>query len=131
MQDENTKNSSINALQDSIALSRIVIDLLQERKKDIRRQWIFMLVMCLSFVLMVAAIEVNNYCSQKELYTQLENTRIDFMEYLDSLEYEYSIQDSEVTTQTQTVEGDNAEINNVQGNQYKDNATHNETGGED
>ena len=90
-----------------------------------------MLVMCLSFVLMVAAIEINSYCSQKELYTQLENTRIDFMEYLDSLEYEYSIQDSEVTTQTQTVEGDNAEINNVQGNQYKDNATHNETGGED
>lgn len=130
MQDENTKKS-FDALQDSIALSRIVIDLLQERKKDIRRQWIFMLVMCLSFVLMVAAIEINSYCSQKELYTQLENTRIDFMEYLDSLEYEYSIQDSEVTTQTQTVEGDNAEINNVQGNQYKDNATHNETGGED
>ena len=30
------------------------------------------------------------------------------------------------TTTTQDVDGENAQINNVQGNQYKDNATHNE-----
>nr|DAJ99921.1 MAG TPA: hypothetical protein [Caudoviricetes sp.] len=34
---------------------------------------------------------------------------------------------SELVTETsQEVEGDNAEINNVSGNQYKDNAIHNQ-----
>ena len=29
---------------------------------------------------------------------------------------------------TQTVDGENSEINNVEGNQYKDNAIHNDSG---
>lgn len=32
------------------------------------------------------------------------------------------------TTTEQQIEGENAEINNVEGNQYKDSATHNEGG---
>ena len=41
-----------------------------------------------------------------------------FLWYESQWEYETT------TTTTQTVEGDSAEINNVEGNQYKDSATH-------
>lgn len=128
MENENT-NRQTEALEESLALTNVVLDLLKERKRDIHRQWIFMLIMCVSFLVMLVVSEYNNYCDRQELYTQLENTRIDFMEYLDSLEY--VVTESAVTTTTQEVEGDSAEINNVQGNQYKDNATHNETGGDE
>lgn len=128
MENENT-NRQTEALEESLALTNVVLDLLKERKRDIHRQWIFMLIMCVSFLVMLVVSEYNNYCDRQELYTQLENTRIDFMEYLDSLEY--VVTESTVTTTTQEVEGDSAEINNVQGNQYKDNATHNETGGDE
>lgn len=128
MENENT-NRQTEALEESLALTNVVLDLLKERKRDIHRQWVFMLIMCVSFLVMMAVSEYNNYCDRQELYTQLENTRIDFMEYLDSLEY--VVTESTVTTTTQEVEGDSAEINNVQGNQYKDNATHNETGGDE
>lgn len=128
MENENT-NRQTQALEESLALTNVVLDLLKERKRDIHRQWIFMLIMCISFLVMLVVSEYNNYCDRQELYTQLENTRIDFMEYLDSLEY--VVTESTVTTTTQEVEGDSAEINNVQGNQYKDNATHNETGGDE
>lgn len=130
MENENT-NRQTEALEESLALTNVVLDLLKERKRDIHRQWIFMLIMCVSFLVMLVVSEYNNYCDRQELYTQLENTRIDFMEYLDSLEYEYTVTESTVTTTTQEVEGDSAEINNVQGNQYKDNATHNEAGGDE
>lgn len=128
MENENTQRPT-EALEESIALTNVVLDLLRERKRDIRRQWLFMLIMCVSFLVMMVVSEYNNYCDRQELYTQLENTRIDFMEYLDSLEY--IVTESTVTTTTQEVEGDSAEINNVQGNQYKDNATHNQTGGDE
>ena len=128
MENENT-NRQMEALEESLALTNVVLDLLKERKRDIHRQWVFMLIMCVSFLVMLVVSEYNNYCDRQELYTQLENTRIDFMEYLDSLEY--VVTESTVTTTTQEVEGDSAEINNVQGNQYKDNATHNETGGDE
>ncbi len=39
--------------------------------------------------------------------------------------YEIDMQTSTTTT-TQTVEGDNTKINNIDGNQYNDEATHNE-----
>ena len=39
---------------------------------------------------------------------------------------EIQIEGTATTTTEQTVEGDGAEINNVDGNMYKDNATHNE-----
>jgi len=115
MENENT-NRQTQALEKSLALTNVVLDLLKERKRDIHRQWVFMLIMCVSFLVMLVVSEYNNYCDRQELYTQLENTRIDFMEYLDSLEYEYTVTESTVTTTTQEVEGDSAEINNVQGN---------------
>ena len=43
-------------------------------------------------------------------------------------QWEYTT--TETITTTQEVEGDNAEINNVEGNQYKDNSVHNEGGSE-
>ena len=43
---------------------------------------------------------------------------------------EIQIEGSTTTTTEQTVEGDSAEINNVEGNMYRDNATHNEGTGD-
>lgn len=46
-----------------------------------------------------------------------------FLYYESLWEYETT-----TTTVTQEVEGEGSDINNVQGNQYMDNATHNEGG---
>jgi len=40
--------------------------------------------------------------------------------------YDVEVENSTESTTTQTIEGDSAEINNVEGNQYKDSSTHNE-----
>lgn len=40
--------------------------------------------------------------------------------------YAIEVEDTVTTTTEQIAEGDNAEINNIEGNQYKDNSTHNE-----
>jgi len=40
--------------------------------------------------------------------------------------YSVEVEDTVTTTTEQSAEGENAEINNIEGNQYKDNSTHNE-----
>lgn len=42
--------------------------------------------------------------------------------------FEATTETTTTTTTDQKIEGENAEINNVKGNQYKDNSTHNEGG---
>lgn len=113
-------------LEQSLDLNELVLKLLIEKKKDTQRQWIFMLVMCVTMLLSFALFVHSENQAKRELIKQMESTRIDFMEYLDSLEY--VIETQTTTTTTQTVEGDNAEINNIEGDQYNDNAVN--TGGD-
>lgn len=119
-----------DALDQSIALNKITVMLLDERKKELRKIWMFFFAVCVAFVALFSVFAYTTHKEKQELLTQLNNTRVDFMEYLDSLEYtmtdDYSV-DSHTET-TQTVEGDSATINNVDGDQYNDNAVHNNGG---
>lgn len=126
MQEENRNLEKF--IEQSVAINQVVIDILNDKKNEYRRQWLFMLIMCVTMLVGFIAFAYTENKTKHELMVQLENTRIDFMEYLDNLEY---VIETETTTTTntettQTVEGDSAEINNVQGNQYKDGAVHNE-----
>ncbi len=51
---------------------------------------------------------------------------IGFFYYESQFEVVDSVTETTTTTTTQEVSGTDSEINNVQGNMYKDNATHNE-----
>lgn len=119
-----------DALDQSIALNKITVMLLDERKKELKKIWLFFFAVCVAFVALFSVFAYTTHKEKQELLTQLDNTRVDFMEYLDSIEYtvtdDYST-DSHTET-TQTVEGDSATINNVDGDQYNDNATHNDGG---
>lgn len=91
-----------DALDQSIALNRIVMTLLQHQKDSNKRL----------FIALVISLLVNA-C-----------TIAGFLWYESQWEYVTT----ETITTTQEVEGDSAEINNVEGNLYKDNSTHNEGG---
>lgn len=106
-----------DALDQSIALNKITVMLLDERKKELKKVWVFFFVVCVAFVALFSVFAYTTHKEKQELMTQLNDTRVDFMEYLDSIEYtvtdDYST-DSHTET-TQTVEGDSATINNVDG----------------
>jgi len=115
-----------DALDQSIALNKITVMLLDERKKELKKIWLFFFAVCVAFVALFSVFAYTTHKEKQELLTQLDNTRVDFMEYLDSIEY--TATDDYSTETTQTVEGDSATINNVDGDQYNDNAVHNDGG---
>ena len=99
-----------DALDQSIALNKITVMLLDERKKELRKIWMFFFAVCVTFVALFAVFAYTTHKEKQELMTQLNDTRVDFMEYLDSIEYtttEESYTDSHTET-TQTVECDSA-----------------------
>lgn len=102
-----------DALDQSIALNKITVMLLDERKKELKKVWVFFFVVCVAFVALFSVFAYTTHKEKQELMAQLNDTRVDFMEYLDSIEYtvtdDYST-DSHTET-TQTVEGDSATIN--------------------
>ena len=130
IRDLDTLESEEDALDQSIALNKITVMLLDERKKELKKVWVFFFAVCVAFVALFAVFAYTTHKEKQELMAQLNDTRVDFMEYLDSIEYtvtdDYST-DSHTET-TQTVEGDSATINNVDGDQYNDNAVHNNGG---
>ena len=90
-----------DALDQSIALNRIVMTMLQHQKESNKRMFIALIISLIINACIVAG----------------------FLYYESLWEYETT-----TTTVTQEVEGEGSDINNVQGNQYMDNATHNEGG---
>lgn len=102
--DLNTIRDGKDALDQSIALNRIVMSLLHGQKEANKRL----------FIALVISLLVNAFIVAGFLWYESQ--------------WEYTTTES-ITT-TQEVEGDNAEINNVEGNQYKDNSIHNEGGSE-
>lgn len=93
-----------DALDQSMALNRIVMALLQHQKESNKRL----------FIALVISLLINLFTVGGFLWYESQ--------------WEYTT--TETITTTQEVEGDNAEINNVEGNQYKDNSVHNEGGSE-
>ena len=90
------------ALDQSIALNRITLSLLQSQKEANKRMFKIIIALIATIVIMFGS----------------------FLYY----ESQWEIVDDEsgVVTTTQEVSGENAEINNVNGDQYNDNSVHNE-----
>lgn len=109
--DSNKVNAIKNegALDQSIALNKIVIDLLEERKKEIHRLYAAFIAICLVFVISVCMVCISAYQERQDLLQQLENTRIDFMEYLDSLEFETTTTETTTDNSTTTVTQESGE----------------------
>lgn len=76
-----------DALDQSIALNKITVMLLDERKKELKKIWVFFSVVCVAFVALFAVFAYTTHKEKQELMAQLNDTRVDFMEYLDSIEY--------------------------------------------
>lgn len=94
--------SEEDALDQSIALNKIVMQMLQQQKETNKR----------IFIALIISIIMNAVIFLGFLYYESQWV------YTDTI--------TETTTVEQQAEGDSAEINNVEGNQYKDSATHNE-----
>ena len=101
--DENKNDDMMKELekeQDTLSqvavVARIMNDASAQYEKYFKRMWILLIASIVANLLIVGA----------------------FLWYESQWEYETT------TTTTQTVDGDSAEINNVEGNQYKDSATH-------
>lgn len=97
--DLNEIRTENDALDQSIALGKIVMQVLEHQRENNRRLFIALVISLVINLLIVAG----------------------FLWY--ELQWEYT---ATVTEVTQTVEGEGNDINNVQGNQYNDSATHNE-----
>lgn len=87
-----------DALKQSIALSDVVRELLDTTKRQLNKIYILLMISILANLVIVGA----------------------FLWYESNWEYETT------ETITQTVDGEDSEINNVSGYQYKDEAVHNE-----
>lgn len=93
-----------DALDQSIALNRIVMAILQNQKEQIR---LLIAVLIISILVNLCSIGAFLWYESQFVYTTKEVT----------------------TTVTQEVSGENSNINNVEGNQYNDNAIHNDDRG--
>lgn len=97
--DPNAIRTEEDALDQSIALNKIVLNLLQQQKDSNKRM----------FIALIISIMANLFLAAGFLY------------YESQWEYQTT------TTITQEVDGESS-INNVQGDQYNDNAVHNSGG---
>lgn len=115
-----------DALDQSVALNKIVIDLLEERKKESKRLTQILVAICIIFIIVFTISNRVNYLEKQDILKQLEDTRIDFMEYLDSIEYVTT----ETTTTETTVTQDTGEGSGNNVYQAGTDAVYNESGGE-
>lgn len=91
-----------DALEQYSALTHIVLDMLESKKRECK----------MFFIALVCSLVINVIIVVAFLYYESQ------WEYTDTI----------TTTTEQEVSGTDSEINNVEGNQYKDNSTHNEGG---
>lgn len=92
-----------DVVEQSLALVDIVKDLLETTKQHLNKIYVVLAVSLLTNLIIVGAFL---------WYESHMNT---------------TVETSTETVTTQTVDGENSEINNVEGNQYKDNAIHNDS----
>lgn len=93
-----------DVVEQSLALVSIVKDLLETTKQHLAKIYVILAISLLTNLMIVGAFLWYESCMSTTVETKTE------------------------TVTTQTVDGENSEINNVEGNQYKDNAIHNDSG---
>lgn len=96
-----------DVVEQSLALANIVKDLLETTKQHLNKIYVILAVSLLTNLIIVGTF----LWYESHMNTTVE-TRTE-------------------TVTTQTVDEENSEINNVEGNQYKDNAIHNDSGNDE
>lgn len=106
------------ALKQASETSRIMADMMQYHERENKRLWCAVVALAAAFAIMAGCM-VWAVANAQKVANEAVKTALDSVA-------EIGVTQEETTTTTQTVEGDSAEINNVQGDQYKDNAMHND-----
>lgn len=113
---ENCKNEK-DAVTGAAKESRLMADMVQAYDRQNKRLWVCLMALCAAFVIfagcVVWAIQNAQSVANEAVLNALETVA------------EMEVVTETTTTTTQTVEGDSATINNVDGEQYNDNATNN------
>ena len=114
--------SETDSVKQAMLLARVTNDASEKADRQNKRLWIALAGSIIGNVIlaivMVCSLIYMQAHAQEMLNKGLENA-------LQAIA-EIQIEGIATTTTEQTVEGDSAEINNVDGDMYKDNATHNE-----
>lgn len=112
---ENCKNEK-EAVTGAAKESRLMADMVQAYDRQNKRLWVCLMALCVAVVIFAGCVVWSLQNAQS-----VANEAV-----LNALE---TVAEMEVTTETvtttQTVEGDSATINNVDGEQYNDEATNN------
>lgn len=111
-----------DSVKQAMLLARVSNDASEKADRQNKRLWLALAGSIIGNVIlvivMVCSVIYMQAHAQEMLNKGLENA-------LQAIA-EIQIEGTATTTTEQTVEGDSAEINNVDGDMYKDNATHNE-----
>jgi len=91
-------------------LTELLVQVVQNQRNNAKTLIKLIVILSICFTVIIASMIVGFFWYESQF------------EYVDTYTY------SEETTQE--VDGDNATINNIEGNQYNDNAVHNESEGE-
>ena len=91
-------------------LTELLVQVVQNQRNNAKTLIKLIVILSICFTVIIASMIVGFFWYESQF------------EYVDTYTY------SEETTQE--VDGDNATINNIEGNQYNDNAVHNENEGE-
>ena len=94
-----------DALDQSLALNKLVVTVLEERKREMRHLWVLLFTICISFAAAISALAYFSYTDKVLLMEQLEDTRVDFMEYLDTVDVTVTETTTETTITQDTAEG--------------------------
>src|SRR5699024_5469142 len=113
---ENCKSEK-EAVTGATKEARLMSDMVQAYDRQNKRLWACLMALCAAFVIfagcVVWAIQNAQSVANEAVLNALETVA------------EMEVVTETTTTTTQTVEGDSATINNVDGEQYNDNATSN------
>ena len=110
-------NNEKEAVTGAAKESRLMADMVQAYDRQNKRLWVCLMALCAAFVIFAGCVVWPLPNAQS-----VANEAV-----LNALETvaEMEVVTETTTTTTQTVEGDSATINNVDGEQYNDNATNN------
>lgn len=104
------------ALKESVIASRMMSDMMQYHERENKRLWCAVVALAAVFAIMAGCM----------VWTIANAQKVANEAMLNALNTVAEIGVTQEETTTQTVEGDSAAINNVEGDQYNDNATHND-----
>lgn len=112
----NALEADKDALKNAVAVARLQTEIMERQNRENRNLYRIIIAFFICLAIMAGCMGWVASNAQRVANEALLNA-------LNTVA-EMEVVGEGTTTTTQTVEGDNAEINNVEGNQYKDSATH-------